>query len=110
VLKLDKIIEEKVPGTYKQSIRVNGNKLFLQSMYHRTEDGIPLKELNLDITDIGLDNWATRHTKVYHQIVVSYKKKSLAIHTQRCTAKAHSRFQSAIVRHNMVCAQAYSWT
>ena len=56
MLKLDKIIEEKVPGTYKQSIRVNGNKLFLQSMYHRTEDGIPLKELNLDITDIGLDN------------------------------------------------------
>jgi len=60
------------------------------------------KELNLDITDIGLDNWATRHTKLYHQIAVSYKKKSLAIHTQRCTAKAHSRFQSAIVRHNNV--------
>ena len=71
VLKLDKIIEEKVPGTYKQSIRVNGNKLFLQSMYHRTEDGIPLISYGGDrfTITIPMDSWIRQNLSVIERFI-----------------------------------------
>lgn len=72
-LQLDKIVAEKVAGTYKQIIRVNGNRLRLQTLTYRTESGIRLFQHDDQRTSISipLDDWLRQNLSVLQHFVVA---------------------------------------
>ena len=60
--------------------------------------GKEVKDLQLFISDIGLDQWKTRAYKAYHEVAYSFKKQNIPICSKRCCVEAHSMYHSAIVR------------
>lgn len=59
-----------------------------------------VSELHLVVCDIGLDNWAVRAQKAYHEIAYHFKKHNIPICSMRCTEAAHSNFEYICVRPN----------
>ena len=60
--------------------------------------GREVKELQLYISDIGLDQWSMRSYKAYHEVAYYFKKHNIPICSTRCSEKAHSMYHSANVR------------
>lgn len=57
-----------------------------------------IKELQLFISDLVLDQWSIRAYKAYHEVAYCYKKHNIPICSRRCCEEAHSMYHSAIVR------------
>ena len=66
----------KVPGSYKQTIRMNGNRIYLQTMNYRTETGIFMFQHteNKFSLRLPLDNWLRRNLGLLQDFVVSHTK------------------------------------
>ena len=62
------------------------------------DPGREVNELQLYISDIGLDKWTIRSHKAYHEVAYYFKKHNIPICSTSCCAEAHSMYHSAIVR------------
>ena len=73
-LKLEEVVAEKVAGTYKQIIRVKGNRLRLSTLTYRTESGIRLFQHDGERTSISipLDDWLRQNLSVIQHFVVAH--------------------------------------
>lgn len=72
------------------------NKRFV--LLYGNNPGREVRELQLFITDIGLDPWSMRAYKAYHEVAYYFKKHNIPICSQRCSKEAHSAYLNAYVR------------
>ena len=60
-----------------------------------------IRDLQLRISDIGLDKWLVRTDKSYHMIAYTFKRSFIPIRSRQCYKEAHSAFTGCLVRlHN----------
>lgn len=73
-IQLEAVVSEKVAGSFKQIIRVNGNRLRLQTLTYRTESGIRLFHHDGERMSISipLDDWLRQNLSVLQHFVVAH--------------------------------------
>lgn len=76
------------------------------SFIYGNNPAIERKELNLNIVDVGLDQWIDRINQPYHCIARAFKEKFIPICSKRCSFDAHSSFRGAFVRRNKLSDRA----
>ena len=65
---------DKVPGSYKQALRLNGHKTVIESSNYHTESGIYMYCHNVDQTSMSvpLDDWLRSQLSIVQDYVVSH--------------------------------------
>lgn len=66
--------EDKVPGTYRQILRLNGQKVVIQTSNYHTETGIYMYSHSDELLSmlVPVDDWLRRHLEILQRFVVSH--------------------------------------